>query len=227
MSAGAEVALLLTPLGLPHAARMLPAWLARAAQQEVSYPDFVQGVLEAESAGRANAAVPRRRRQAAFPCAATIAQFDCRFRPELKRQRILRGLDPRFVEQAHSLTRIGAPGLGKTMLAVAIATKPVQLGATARCMTAQRLTTQLGRAATAMGRQRVLAPLLRCDVRVLDELGYLPTEPAFGPAFSELIAGRYEQRPTIITSNKALTEWAGIVPDSNPARCPTARSRFT
>jgi hypothetical protein len=27
----------------------------------------------------------------------------------------------------------------------------------------------------------VLKPLLSCDVLVLDELGYLPTEPSFGP----------------------------------------------
>ena len=48
---------------------------------------------------------------------------------------------------------------------------------------------------------------------VLDELGYLPTTPAFGPALYEIIAGRYERRPTIITSNKSLSEWAGIVQD--------------
>ena len=48
---------------------------------------------------------------------------------------------------------------------------------------------------------------------VLDELGYLPMEPAFGPALYEIVAGRYTRRPTIITSNKSLTEWAGIVQD--------------
>jgi DNA replication protein DnaC len=41
-----------------------------------------------------------------------------------------------------------------------------------------------------VGRQRILRQLLGCDVLVLDELGYLPTTPSFGPAFYELIAGR-------------------------------------
>jgi DNA replication protein DnaC len=63
------------------------------------------------------------------------------------------------------------------------------------------------------GRQRVLRPLLKCDVLVVDELGYLPTEPAFGPAFYELVADRYARRPIILTSNKSLTEWATIVHD--------------
>jgi DNA replication protein DnaC len=208
---------LLEELGLPHAAAQLSVWLDRAAQAELSLADFLGEVLDEERVARAQAATERRLRTAGFPFAATIDQFDFRFRPELKRQVVLRYLDATFVEQAGTLTLIGAPGLGKTMLAICVATKQVQLGYSARFLTAQRLVAQLGRAVTSVGRQRVLRPLLSCDVLVLDELGYLPTEPSFGPALYELIAGRYERRPTILTSNKSLTEWASIVQDASLA----------
>ncbi len=204
---------LLTQVHLSGAAAVLPAWLERAATQELSYADFLQGLLEEELAARATASTARRLREAAFPFAATIEQFDFRFRPDLKRQVVLRYLDPSFVEGAGSLTLIGAPGLGKTMLAICVANKQVQLGYTARFITAQAFASQIGRAATSVGRQRILKPLLACDVLVLDELGYLPTEPSFGPALYEVIAGRYRRRPTIITSNKSLTDWAHIVQD--------------
>ena len=211
MSAAPDV--LLAQLHLHQAAAALPTWLDRAAQEELGYADFLGGLLEEEAAARAAAETQRRLRQAGFPFAATIEQFDFRSRPELKRQVVLRYLDPTFVAQAGTLTRIGPPGLGKTMLAICVATKQVQLGYTARFVTAQALAGQLGRTATVVGRQRLLKPLLSCDVLVLDELGYLPTEPAFGPALYEIVAGRYTRRPTIITSNKSLTEWAGIVQD--------------
>src|SRR5205823_13301219 len=70
MSAGLET--LLTQVHLSGAAAVLAAWLERAAQQELSYADFLQGLLDEEVAARSTAATQRRLREAAFPFAATI-----------------------------------------------------------------------------------------------------------------------------------------------------------
>jgi DNA replication protein DnaC len=118
---------LLEQLGLHQAAAVLPDWLDRAASQELAYADFLHGLLEEESVARANAATQKRLRQAGFPYAATIEQFYFRFRPKLKRQVVLRYLDPTFVEQARTLALIGPPGLGKTMLAICIVERQLDL----------------------------------------------------------------------------------------------------
>ena len=64
----------------------------------------------------------------------------------------------------------------------------------------------------------LVAPPSGWTPELLDVPAYLArlgvaTLPGFGPALYELIAGRYEHRPTLITSNKSLTEWAQIVQD--------------
>jgi DNA replication protein DnaC len=163
--------LFLEDVHLRHAAAILTPWLDRAAQEGLSHHDFLLDLLEDELAARATAATERRLQRAAFPFAASIEQFDFHFRSDLKRQVVLRYLGPPFIEQAVSLALIGPPGLGKTMLAIAIATKHVQLGYSARFITAQHLASQLGRATTPLGRQRAMRPLLTCDVLVLDDLG--------------------------------------------------------
>jgi DNA replication protein DnaC len=67
---------LLTTLHLHQAAAVLPAWLDRAAQEELGYADFLGGLLEEEVAARTATATQRRLREAGFPFAATIVTND-------------------------------------------------------------------------------------------------------------------------------------------------------
>ena len=60
----------------------------------------------------------------------------------------------------------------------------------------------------------MLKPLLLADLLVLDELGYLSHPVEVGPLLYEVIAGRYEHKATIITSNKSLSEWSRVLHDS-------------
>lgn len=78
MSQGLES--LLTELRLNQAAAMLDEWLNRAAREELGYSEFLGGLLEEELVARTNAATQKRLREARFPFAATIEQFDFRFR---------------------------------------------------------------------------------------------------------------------------------------------------
>jgi len=53
---------------------------------------------------------------------------------------------------------------------------------------------------------------------ILDEFGYLPLKEELGPFLYELIAGRYEKKSTIITSNKSLNEWGKTLRDNSLAQ---------
>jgi DNA replication protein DnaC len=106
---------------------------------------------------------------------------------------------------------VGASGLGKTHLAIALGTKMVQFGYRVCFITAQHLANQIVAASHREAIAQLLKPLIRCDLLILDEFGYLTVDPQVGPILYELIAARYEQRATVITSNKSLSQWGEVV----------------
>jgi DNA replication protein DnaC len=156
-------------------------------------------------------------RLAAFPFEKTIEQFNFSLRPELKRQVILNCMDETFIHQGRSLVLIGPPGLGKTHLAVSIGIKMIQLGYSVKFIMAQRLINEYLSKNQLEESQKLLSSLAKVDLLIIDEFGYLPHDKEAGPLFYQIISDRYEQKGTIITSNKSLPSWADVLHDSSLA----------
>ena len=129
----------LTTLKLGRMRQVYTSWIEQAAQTEMGYGEFLEQLVTEEVLARQENQVRRRMHAAGFPYAATIDQFDFTLRPELKRTVMLRFFDSSFMATASSLVLIGASGLGKTHLAVALGTKMVQLGYMVRFVMAQHI----------------------------------------------------------------------------------------
>ena len=56
--------------------------------------------------------------------------------------------------------------------------------------------------------------LLRLDLVILDELGYLPFSPSGGTLLCHLLSKHYEQTSVVITTNLRFSEWAGVFGDA-------------
>ena len=118
-------------------------YIAQAEQHQLGYGEFLDELLAEELVGRHEHQIQRKLKQAGFPYAATLEQFDWQARPELKRAVMMRYFDSAFVEKAGALILIGPSGLGKTHLAVAVGTRMAQLGYSVRFLTAQQLANQV------------------------------------------------------------------------------------
>src|SRR2546430_16026591 len=90
----------------------------------------------------------------------------------------------------------------------------VQWGSSVRFVMAQHIANAVLTATTRNEITRLIEPLVKCDLLILDEFGYLSMEPQVGPVLYELISGRYEKGATVITSNKSPTSWGELVGDT-------------
>jgi DNA replication protein DnaC len=201
----------LTLLKLSRMREVVASLVDQAEQHQLGYAEFLDQLLSEELLGRQETQIRRKLQAAGFPYAATLEQFDFSLRPELKRSVMVRFFDSGFVEHAGALLLIGPSGVGKTHLAVALGTRMVQLGYSVRFLTAQQFANGVLAAPNRAALERLLQPLIRCDVLILDEFGYLSVDPQVGPAWYELVSGRYTHRATVITSNKSLTSWGELV----------------
>lgn len=201
----------LTQLKLSRTREVYPHWVKEAEVHQLGYAEFLDGLLSEEVVSRQENQIRRQLKAAGFPFAATLEQFDFSLHPELKRSVMVRFFDRTFIEQAQSLILVGASGLGKTHLAIALGTKMVQLGYRVRFLTAQHLANQIVSAPDRPAIDHLLRPLVRCDLLILDEFGYLTVDPQVGPILYELVAARYEKRATVMTSNKSLGQWGEVV----------------
>ena len=86
-----------------------------------------------------------------------------------------------------------------------------------RFVTAAELVTLLVEAQQQGRLARKLAQLARCDVVILDELGYVPFDKAGADLLFGFISQRYERRSLVVTTNLPFARWSEVFLDPTAA----------
>jgi len=185
----------------------------QAVRERLSYQEFLEILINDELMNRTNNGNKKRMQQAKFPQLKTLEEFNFNYQPSINRQAIYALGTCEFMRKKENIAFIGQPGTGKTHLAISIGTKAVEQGYSVVFTTLNDMLEDLyiSRADNSLAQR--LKKYVQCDLLVIDELGLRKLNQTSVDDFYEVIAKRYEQRSTIITSNKTFDEWGRILFD--------------
>jgi DNA replication protein DnaC len=197
-------------LKLPGVARVFESFARQARDAHWPHEDYLHEVLGAEQASRHESVIRQRLREARFPEVKTLDAFDFTAADGVSATQIHALARGEWVTAPENLILAGPIGTGKTHLAIALGVEATKQKHRVLFARAADLVRQLREARDSRELTRLQQRLLRVDVLIIDELGFVPFDRAGGELLFNLITDRYERRATVVTTNLAFAEWVTV-----------------
>ena len=202
-----EIALQLRQLRLSGVVDTLDVRIRQGIEDKLSHIEFLQLLLSDELARRDQSRMALMLKKALLMSNKTIEQFDYKALPTLNRSMVSDLLTCRFLHDASPVLICGPTGTGKSHLAQAIGHQATRQGKEVLFLTQKSLLSRLHKARIMGKYDSQLNKLAKTSLLIIDDYGLFPMSSPQDEDFHELIAARYEQRSTIMTSNLDYSEW--------------------
>ena len=200
-------------LRLSGLAGTLEVRLQEASAGRLNHAEFLELILQDELLVRQERLIARRVKAARFRNLKTLEDFNWDFNPSIKKTRIFELAAGKFIDEHKDVLLVGPPGVGKSHLAQAIGYQAIKMGRLVLYRSIFDLVREMMRDEALDGQDRILAKYLRADLLIIDDMGLKQLPKQSGEYLFEVIMRRYENRSTIMTSNRPIEEWGKLIGD--------------
>lgn len=200
----------LKTLKLPTMRAEYEAIARQCSQTDVPYEEFLRQLAEMEVQRRIAAAIERRLKQAEFPMVKELSDYRFGDVPKLNKKYVLDLARCQFLESRTNLVVTGPPGVGKTHLAIAFGREACKRGYAVKFFTASRLVNTYLEARQERTILKLEKNIRRCNLIIVDELGYIPLDRMGAEHLFGFFSQCYEQTSLIVTTNLPFADWPQV-----------------
>lgn len=208
---------ILSELGLNGIKDALSNELDNISKNKITFLEGLNDLLKKEVKHREISRANINIKVAHFPYIKTINEFDFDYQPSINKEELKDLATLRFIEENKNILFLGSPGVGKTHLATSLGIEAAKKRNSVYFISCHDLINNLSTAFKENRLESKIKFYSSYKLLIIDEIGYLPINKNEANMFFQLIAKRYEKKPTIITTNQPFSKWGEVFGDATIA----------